>query len=220
MVSVFLILFLVLLHSVKGFIDLKLDKTWPFHYNLYYDALDPELCDEQLKYISQDARLRMTFLEAGMRIPKGLLQLNNLDLGNYDQCLDIKQDIETSVIEGKFCRVVGPISVMAKVMNWQDLDVKWYSEEVLKRYNENQTKLSGKWKTAIARDGRSRTIPDIPLPPETDLQLSVCVPKTCTTAEGIRGLLFNLEIFGIFFDEYECRIKNDKPWAVVDYVAM
>ncbi|KAI5642782.1 acyltransferase family domain-containing protein [Phthorimaea operculella] len=121
-----------------------------------------------------------------MRIPRGLLQYNNLDLGNYDQCLDIKRDIETSVIEGKYCMVAGPVRDVAEEVDWQGLDAQWYTEEVLKSYNHNQTALNTKWKTTITRDGRSRSIPDIPLPTETVLQMSVCIPKTCTTEEGIR----------------------------------
>lgn len=47
----------------------------------------------------------LSVLEAGPRIPKGILQGNSVDLGNYHQCLGINREIDDMIINGKYCRI-------------------------------------------------------------------------------------------------------------------
>lgn len=47
----------------------------------------------------------LSVVDAGPRIPKGILQGNLVDLGNYHQCLDINKAVNDMVIDGKYCQI-------------------------------------------------------------------------------------------------------------------
>lgn len=49
-------------------------------------------------------------LDAGIRIPRGLLAGNTIDLGNYHQCLEINQTVHNTDIEGKYCMIRVPLN--------------------------------------------------------------------------------------------------------------
>lgn len=51
-----------------------------------------------------------TVADAGFRIPKGILEFNNLDLGNYHQCLGLNQQLPTSELQGKYCMIRVPLN--------------------------------------------------------------------------------------------------------------
>lgn len=53
-----------------------------------------------------------------------------------------------------------------------------------------------------------------------EFRVAVCVPKTCTSAQGMSGLLFNVSDIDLQFQEHFCRLPDDKPWVAVDYVTM
>ncbi|GBP20422.1 Nose resistant to fluoxetine protein 6 [Eumeta japonica] len=65
-----------------------------FDQDLYDDSLDPDLCDKQLSLILANTTFALPFLDAGFRVPRGILEGNLVDLGNYHQCLAIRQNIE------------------------------------------------------------------------------------------------------------------------------
>lgn len=50
--------------------------------------------------------------------------------------------------------------------------------------------------------------------------LGICIPKTCSSQEWVRNILFNVSALGLEFQEQYCRLPNDKPMVVADYVAM
>lgn len=56
-------------------------------------------------------------MDAGIRVPKGLLTFNTVELGNYYQCLGIKELTPDSTIEGKHCSISIPLG--------QQLDIPW-----------------------------------------------------------------------------------------------
>lgn len=51
-----------------------------------------------------------TVLDAGIRVPKGLLDGNFYHFGNYHQCLNINEVLPDSTIQGKHCSVSFPAS--------------------------------------------------------------------------------------------------------------
>lgn len=54
-------------------------------------------------------------MDAGLRIPKGILQGNLKDYGNYHQCLGIHQDVsEDMQIQGKFCLISVPVNLNSR----------------------------------------------------------------------------------------------------------
>lgn len=50
-----------------------------------------------------------TVVDAGIRLPRGILEGNTNDLGNYHQCLGINQQLENSELQGKYCLVRVPL---------------------------------------------------------------------------------------------------------------
>lgn len=54
--------------------------------------------------------LFISVLDAGIRIPRGFLEGNTLDMGNYHQCLGINRLLEESEIQGKYCVIQLPLS--------------------------------------------------------------------------------------------------------------
>lgn len=44
-------------------------------------------------------------LDAYGRIPKGVAQGNNMDLGLFDQCINIKENLGNVSIQGKYCHL-------------------------------------------------------------------------------------------------------------------
>lgn len=49
--------------------------------------------------------INISVIDAGIRIPRGILQGNLVDLGNYHQCLGINKQKDDMVIEGKYCQI-------------------------------------------------------------------------------------------------------------------
>lgn len=75
----------------------------------------------------------VTVLDAGVRTPRGILTGNTQDLGNYYQCLGIKQEIPNSVVEGKYCMINVPLEQIitespdlpdSSDLHWQDLLIR------------------------------------------------------------------------------------------------
>ncbi|GBP20432.1 hypothetical protein EVAR_14681_1 [Eumeta japonica] len=81
-----------------------------FDQDLYERVLDPELCDRQLFLLFNNTVLALPFLDAGIRFPRGFLEGNTVDLGNYHQCLALQQDIANTTIEGKYCSIYLPFN--------------------------------------------------------------------------------------------------------------
>lgn len=95
-------------------------------------------------------------LDAFGRIPQAITQGNTIDLGTYDQCLNIFEKLDNITVKGKYC--FGGLSVpstdleeaLYKYLNISDFQVTCPARNVLK---------------------------------ETTLLISVCVPDACLPSD-------------------------------------
>lgn len=55
-------------------------------------------------------------------MPRGILQGNLIDLGNYHQCLGINREIDDMVIDGKYCQINIGLSDLANIEGTTELD--------------------------------------------------------------------------------------------------
>lgn len=49
-------------------------------------------------------------MDAGLRIPKGIVLGNTVDFGNYHQCIGINRNLDDTSIEGKYCVIEVPLN--------------------------------------------------------------------------------------------------------------
>lgn len=54
--------------------------------------------------------LFLTVADAGIRVPKGVLEGNTLDMGNYHQCINFNQPLPNSDLQGKYCVIHVPMN--------------------------------------------------------------------------------------------------------------
>ncbi|XP_026315714.1 O-acyltransferase like protein-like [Hyposmocoma kahamanoa] len=200
-------------------IDTKWEAKHPaFDPNIYEEILDPDLCTKQLEYlILNDTLLMMTFLEAGPRIPRGILQGNFQDLGNYHQCLGINREIDHMVIAGKYCHIGIGLSDLEILGDTIELDnaikaIDTVKDEIhlYERLGKNLNFVGG-----IERKKTLRT--DAVTVSNVRFTVAICVPKPCSVRQALPNLI-GTEL--IHFEEHFCRFKNDKPWAPGLYVAI
>ncbi|XP_072938825.1 uncharacterized protein [Epargyreus clarus] len=161
-------------------------------------------------------------LDAGIRIPRGVLNGNLVDLGNYYQCLGIDEEVEDMRIEGKYCFIQVPAD---QDLHWPEFreQSRWFDPNELKLDEETQKKIqyyntimSNARTAAGFEDERSGAIDAFS---GMVFRLAVCIPKPCTTEQAIASLLFNVSAVEFKFNEEFCRLPNDKPWVAVDTVA-
>lgn len=62
-------------------------------------------------------------LDAYGRIPQAMTQGNDMDLGMFDQCLAIQENLNTTVIKGKYCYAGLVIPVVDMENNVLQMDV-------------------------------------------------------------------------------------------------
>ncbi|CAH0581533.1 unnamed protein product [Chrysodeixis includens] len=191
---------------VSGSVWLDVPNT-AMDYDLYYEVLNEELCEEQLAYIKSDRLLAATFADAGFRFPKGFFDGSSVDLGNYHQCLGLKEQLPTSELEGKYCMIEIPFDqdfdfpINFKETNFNPKLLPLAErEEKLKKYNMS---------------GTHRSSPDSWLYYSL-IRVAICIPKPCTTRQALSSL--NTLSFE-YVDEF-CRLPNDKPWVPADIVAI
>ncbi|XP_013175537.1 PREDICTED: nose resistant to fluoxetine protein 6-like, partial [Papilio xuthus] len=209
-------------------------KYYPFDQNLYRNVLNPELCQEQIKYIRNNSTiLQARFLDAGLRIPQGILLGNQIHLGNFYQCLNIIENVKEMNIQGKYCSLKVSLGEIGSLQNTNDKH--FYSEpyhvnidtvvevtRLMKNVNYTRVRtLSSNLKLPYSPDYEvnSRMGPDNPLS-DIEFTLAICIPAPCTTPEVINTIVGNVTDIGINYKEDFCRLPNDKLWAPVDYVAV
>ncbi|XP_045494787.1 O-acyltransferase like protein-like [Colias croceus] len=211
-----LIIFLILIsHSVSGHISLNLDPpTTGFDKHLYEEVLDSEECQKQLNYlVTNDSFLLAQFLDAGLRIPRGLLKGNTLDMGNYFACLEINQNVDNEMdISGKYCVIRTTPNLEPK----RNRNIPQWLNPIKHGLSENEWKPIEQYEMSNGIDNRNV----ISILTNTRLRLSLCIPKPCTTKEAIDGLLFNITSLGFQYEDDFCRLPNDKPWVTGDTVAV
>ncbi|KAJ2950206.1 hypothetical protein O0L34_g11568 [Tuta absoluta] len=217
-----------LIFGVKGFLDLDWTPKHPaFDKNIYDEFLNPELCQEQLALIRNNTILAAKFIESGLRVPKGIFEGNLIDYGNYFQCININENVGTTNIEGKHCKINVPVNQNVDLQELQILPIDYSNiinvhhlkvdETILdktQKFNNIQTTAD------FIEPEKARSIEGIDVD-GLQFTLAICVPKPCTTKEWINGFLFNASNLGFrYSDANTCRLKGDKPWAPADYVAV
>ncbi|CAH0406839.1 unnamed protein product [Chilo suppressalis] len=215
-----------------------------FDVNLYEEVLDPAECARQIEYIlTNDTTLLSQFLDAGVRTPRGMLEGNFVDMGNYFQCLGINKEVRDMSIEGKYCAIEFPLK--QDELKWPTLptlpeipEIPWpnitwpptwpsepltqkiLDEEKLKNYNlfirgrDNLKLLLGDDpELSLSRVAEGNPLANI------RFQLAVCLPKVCSPKTALQ--IITPSFFGnISINENYCRLKNDKPWVAADTVAI
>ncbi|XP_050346925.1 O-acyltransferase like protein-like [Nymphalis io] len=198
--------------------QLVIDENTPkqlFDEELYSKVIDHEECRKQVRYLMEPDQLTLLgrFLDAGIRFPRGFFMLSVSDLGNYEQCLNINEEVEDMKIEGKYYFI----------------DIPFNQTFRLPFLNQNTSDITNRkivgFKSIINEVQEFVAIDPDTLNPENPLilasiKVAVCVPKPCTTQEWISTLLFNVSAIGFEYEEIFCRLPNDKPWITVDYVAI
>ncbi|XP_045534617.1 nose resistant to fluoxetine protein 6-like [Papilio machaon] len=168
-----------------------------------------------------NTRLLAKFLDAGIRIPRGLFDDNSVDFGNYHQCLRINSPFEQTRILGKYCVIQVPLI--------QNFTVPGFSgenstlENDLIKLGPSGRILLDKYHSMV---NMYRLVFGTSIHNRTSsiygavLQMAACVPRACTTDDAITALLFNTSAYGFEYGEEYCRLPNDKPWVTVDSVAL
>ncbi|XP_026313920.1 nose resistant to fluoxetine protein 6-like, partial [Hyposmocoma kahamanoa] len=89
-------------------------------------------------------------LEAGPRVPRGILQGNFIDQGNYRQCLGINRKIDDMVIDGKYCQISIGLASLVKLGGTDELkniyeagDTLLHEIKLYERIRKNFEALNG-----------------------------------------------------------------------------
>ncbi|XP_063893606.1 nose resistant to fluoxetine protein 6 [Helicoverpa armigera] len=220
--KLFLSLFVnvVVINLVKGSIVLPV-RNEAFNKDLYEEVLDAELCDQQIQIIRNNTLISLFFADAGMRVPRGVLEGNTMDMGNYHQCIGLNQNIADTELQGKYCMIRVPLN--------QTFVTPWMNSET--NFNPNNLRLDSETIKSLRdfyamKNGMNaltgaidvdRLAPNNPLASLT-FRLAVCVPKPCTTEQAINSFMFNMTAVGFQYDDDFCRLPDDKPWVPGDTV--
>ncbi|KAL0831529.1 hypothetical protein ABMA28_002323 [Loxostege sticticalis] len=211
---------LVIIQTVNS--NLIWDATYPaIDQSLHEEAIDPVLCEEHINYAITDSFLRLQFIDSGIRTPKGILDGNTVDLGNYHQCLGINRQLEDSELQGKYCLIRVPLNQTLNIPQLPGLtDIHEFEINEIKAGFQRAHEINvGARRLGGIFNNDTRLAPQSPLA-SINLRVAVCVPKTCSTKQAIDSLLFNISAFGFEYTEEFCRVPNDKPWVAADYVAV
>ncbi|KAH9642829.1 hypothetical protein HF086_008460 [Spodoptera exigua] len=197
--------------------------------NLLESVLDPEECTRQIRTIRRNAMLLLQFSDAGIRMPRGVLTGNPVDMGNYHQCLGIDHQLPDMHIEGKYCSILVPVNQTLHLPRPQGTTSSQFDPYSLQVDNETLSLMEEYYKTRSKLqmlsgnfegfEDDTRTTPPNPLIWMV-FRLAVCIPKPCTTEQAISSLFFNVSAVGFKYTEDYCRLSNDKPWAPADYTAL
>ncbi|VVC99834.1 unnamed protein product [Leptidea sinapis] len=199
----FFILFIIFQFVSQSCARLYLDdfpNLYPFDRDLHERVLDKEMCQRQLYHmIFEDTGILTQFVDAGARTPKGLLKGNLRDMGNYHQCLSIRQDALDMTFEGKYCLINVPFN--------QEFDIPSLEWPI---FNVNTIKVDGYLELGNDNTTIIRNL---------GLKFAICIPKVCTTHEAINSII-NVTSNGFVYEDDMCRLPNDRHWVAGDYVAI
>ncbi|PZC75940.1 hypothetical protein B5X24_HaOG205281, partial [Helicoverpa armigera] len=155
-----------------------------------------------------------------MRVPRGVLEGNTMDMGNYHQCIGLNQNIADTELQGKYCMIRVPLN-QTFVTPWMNSDTSNFNpnnlrldSETIKSLREFYAMKNGMNALTGAVDV-DRLAPNNPLASLT-FRLAVCVPKPCTTEQAINSFAFNMTAVGFQYDDDFCRLPDDKPWVPGD----
>ncbi|XP_050668645.1 nose resistant to fluoxetine protein 6-like isoform X1 [Leptidea sinapis] len=186
------------------------------------------MCQRQLYHmIFEDTGILTQFVDAGARTPKGLLKGNLRDMGNYHQCVSIRQDALDMTFEGKYCLINVPFNQEFDIpsLEWPIFNVNTIKVDgYLELLEQNELKYSQLRNTLSIRpyilDSTSRLGNDnTTIIRNLGLKFAICIPKVCTTHEAINSII-NVTSYGFVYEDDMCRLPNDRHWVAGDYVAI
>ncbi|XP_050668625.1 nose resistant to fluoxetine protein 6-like [Leptidea sinapis] len=227
----FYILFIIFQLISQSCARLHLDdfpNLYPFDRDLHERVLDEKMCQRQLHHMMiEDIGILTQFVDAGARTPKGILKGNLRDIGNYHQCLSIRQDALDMTFEGKYCLINVPLnqefdipSIEWPIFDPDTLKMDGYLElleqnELKDSQLRNALSIGPDILGSTSRLGNDNTTTFQNLA----LKLAICIPKVCTTHEAINSIL-NITSYGFVYEDNMCRLPNDRHWVAGDYVAI
>nr|XP_049694112.1 O-acyltransferase like protein [Helicoverpa armigera] len=218
----------------------EVDLRSAFDQDLYENVLDSEKCIRQLTILANNS-LANQFLDASGRIPSGLLTGNWNDLGDYHQCLSIHQFVNNTEFQGKYCTIRIPINQtyidipegFPRPEDWPDLIPDEWPEIVfppglfpqadrktlreMEDYRGLQNYVMGI--TGMGETPETRFFPLL-IAASQRAMLSVCIPEACSPTEAVDFFQSRIPFLNFTFEEYYCRLPNDKPFVAADYVAI
>ncbi|XP_063380265.1 O-acyltransferase like protein-like [Cydia fagiglandana] len=163
-----------------------------------------------------------------------MTQGNFVDLGYYQQCLAISENFEPSDIEGKYCMINVPLvqdelnlpvlpewpEGSVRSGDWPNLPWQQPHSDIFRNLQKVRTEAA-KYSRMPGPDGTDfmRVTEDSPMANEV-FRLAVCLPKACTPRQFLDTVFINTTSVGLQLTEEYCRLRNDKPFAPVDYAAI
>ncbi|XP_014369220.2 nose resistant to fluoxetine protein 6-like, partial [Papilio machaon] len=199
--------------------------NYPFDKKLYEDVLDPELCRRQLDYLmGNNTALMFRFQDASARLPRGILQGNLVDLGNYHQCLDINEGAENMNIQGKYCMTrvsaVNNTQMFEFLSKISPFDINNIVDKMMNDRVNDYVKLERSFQPIFVMPERNMRVGADNSLSFTQSGFGMCIPASCTVQEALSAFFFNLTETGINVNADFYRLPNDKPWVPADYVAI
>ncbi|XP_038214627.1 O-acyltransferase like protein-like [Zerene cesonia] len=187
-----------------------------FDQQLYESVLDPELCRrEMLHMVLENQMLWLQLLDAGPRIPTGVFQGSTNHLGNYFQCLSIREESLDPPIQGKYCSLKVPLNQSLEFppgSEYGDVNGRQLlADEIRKRGKDPEVLLK-----ALEKSGENGPTGFLEFLSAISYRYGICIPQTCSTEEWVASALSSV---GFEFEEVYCRLPNDKPWVAADWVA-
>ena len=108
-----------------------------------------------MEYIGIDVftnfKISNAVADAGIRVPRGILEGNTLDMGNYHQCIGFNQQIPPNTdLQGKYCMIQVPMNQTF------DLDFPWEIPQH-SNFNPNLLRMDGETVKALEEFKAMRT---------------------------------------------------------------
>ncbi|CAH0715886.1 unnamed protein product, partial [Brenthis ino] len=199
-----------------------------FDHDLYKSVIDPIKCKEQLEFLLSNISMAMNFLDASGKIPNGLMVGNLADLGSYYQCLNIQHQQSDMEIQGKYCMIQIPIQYNKFTSNYAGSFTPWTNftgsmMEDMKKLIATRRQvslISGFRQSFLAIQNYTSNSNN---GPSIKLSWGICIPKVCRTDDFLNYIqqqnISNIDR-NLTYKELFCRLSNDKPYSIADYVAI
>ncbi|KAG7306514.1 hypothetical protein JYU34_009154 [Plutella xylostella] len=204
-----------------------------FDDQLYEESVDEERCARQLDQMTSAQRFQL--YDASFRFPQGFSKLSLAAYGDYFTCLNLRQDLpDGDQVEGKHCMILLPDNLTEVVTvtpptrpPWlpEIPDIPWLPfprpdmDDIQSQLDELKTLTRAA--SPLVGPGFTRSNDTSPLPTPTEvilrLRLGVCIPRACPLRQALAPL--DSALVSLNYQEYSCRLPNDRPYAAADYVA-
>ncbi|KOB64845.1 Uncharacterized protein OBRU01_23542 [Operophtera brumata] len=184
----------------------------------------------------------MILLDASAKIPSGIMTGNVNDLGDYYQCLSIDEFVNDWEIQGKYCAITIPLNQENPITipqfpefpEFPDIDIPWpptttevpnpdtgeEDEETDEVRVARQYEALRRYAMGISGLGEpvENRISPMVITQTSGSTLGICVPKVCTATEAVDFLQNRIRFINITYNEFFCRLPNDKLFSPADYI--